>query len=252
MTHHNHSPSAASLEALIRLAAIPGPSGWEGAVADWVERACRNLPGVETRRIGDLLLVARGRPRTAVVAHLDTTGFTLGYDGAAIPIGQADARGGEALRRVQGAGERWSEEATGRLEKVGSGLRIAGEGAPGSAWVYADPVREKGGVLTGPYLDNRAGVWIALRALELARDVVVAFTTAEERSGRGALVAARWLVERYGVRQAIISDITWDTSHVHCGHGPAISLRDRFMPRQAYLERVLALAEKSGLPFQRE
>jgi putative aminopeptidase FrvX len=142
--------------------------------------------------------------------------------------------------------------ATARLEKRGGGLAIAGEGEPGSAWVYADAVREQGGVLVGPYLDNRAGVWIALRALQLARDVVVAFTTGEEHSGRGALIAACWLVERYGVRQAIISDITWDTAHVHCGSGPAISLRDRFVPRRTYLARVLAIAARSGLPHQIE
>jgi putative aminopeptidase FrvX len=131
---------------------------------------------------------------------------------------------------------------------------LAGEaaGTPGSAWIYAEPLRREGSRLVGPYLDNRAGVWSALRVLERAPAVLVVFTTGEEHSGRGALIAARALVEEFHVAQALISDITWHTEHVHCGRGPAVSLRDRFLPRQAYLERVLAAAEAAGVPYQRE
>src|SRR5262249_49175126 len=58
--------------------------------------------------------------------------------------------------------------------------------------------------------------------------------------------------EEFGVNQALISDITWHTDHVRCGHGPAVSLRDRYLPRWTFLERVLAAAEASSVPFQRE
>jgi putative aminopeptidase FrvX len=88
--------------------------------------------------------------------------------------------------------------------------------------------------------------------LEQCTSVAVAFTTGEEHSGQGAFVCGRYLYERYGIDQALISDITWDTSDVRCGEGVAISLRDRMVPRQRFLDRVFAIAETSGLPFQRE
>ena len=50
----------------------------------------------------------------------------------------------------------------------------------------------------------------------------------------------------------MIADLTWHTKHIKCGRGVAVSLRDSCLPRQRYLDRVLALAETSGLPFQRE
>jgi putative aminopeptidase FrvX len=74
----------------------------------------------------------------------------------------------------------------------------------------------------------------------------------EEHSGRGAAVCGRIVAEELGIRQALISDITWHTEHIHRGRGPAVSLRDRFVPRQIFLERVLELADASRIPFQRE
>ena len=68
----------------------------------------------------------------------------------------------------------------------------------------------------------------------------------------GALLCARRLSETLGITQALVADLTWHTKHVRCGRGVAVSLRDSCLPRRRYLDRVLALAETSGLPFQRE
>jgi putative aminopeptidase FrvX len=236
------------MDRLLELAALPGPSGSEGPVADYVEAACRRLPGVATRRVGDVVIAARGQARTGVIAHMDTVGFTLGYGRALLPIGHPAVKGGEALRSTS------APEGRGTVDRQGDASFLAGaeEGVPGSAWIYADPLRREGSRLVGPYLDNRAGVWNALTVLERAPAALVVFTTGEEHSGRGALIAARALVEEYRVTQALISDITWHTDHVHCGRGPAVSRRDRFLPRRAFLERVLAAAEASGVPYQQE
>ena len=60
------------------------------------------------------------------------------------------------------------------------------------------------------------------------------------------------MVEDHGVYQALISDITWVTDGVKPGDGPAISLRDRNIPRKAFLDKILKLAAVSGLPYQME
>ena len=52
--------------------------------------------------------------------------------------------------------------------------------------------------------------------------------------------------------QAIISDITWVTEGVPHGKGVAISLRDSLIPRKSYVDRIIAIAKKSKIPFQLE
>ncbi|MDQ2798401.1 MAG: M20/M25/M40 family metallo-hydrolase, partial [Armatimonadota bacterium] len=132
--------------------------------------------------------------------------------------------------------------------------KVAGKtnAPPGSRWVYAAAPQEKDGEIAAPYLDNRAGVWAALHVLRHCPRVAVAFTSYEETRGVGALLCARRLFEAYGITQALIADLTWHTKDIKCGKGVAVSLRDSCLPRGRYLDRILALAETSGLPFQRE
>jgi putative aminopeptidase FrvX len=237
------------VERLQQLLDIEGPSGDEGAVADYVEREIERIPDVRRERLGDTLIAVRGEPRVAVMAHLDTVGFTLGYGGELIRIGSPQAKAGYPLRSRTGdtilRGSIRMQDRTAHLEG-------APEARPGSRWVFdAPPIRE-GDVLRGAYFDNRAGVWSALRVLEQCRNVAVAFTVCEEQSGRGAHIAARRLWETLRIARVLISDITWHTEHIRRGKGPAISLRDQFVPRQRFLDEIVALAGQSGLPYQIE
>lgn len=238
------------LDLLLQLHQIPGPSGDEGAIADFVEERCKAVAGAGVWRVGDLVLATRGKPKVAVFAHLDTIGFTLGYDRELIPIGGPHVQGDERLREAGGKG-------TGRLkvrQRDGKPVwELSGKkGKPGSRWVYDGPLVVKKGRVRGPYLDNRAGVWNALVTLERCPDVAVVFTPGEEHSGKGALLGARFVHEELGITRALISDITWDTDSIKNGKGPAISFRDRYVPRQRFLDQVVAAAMESGLPFQRE
>lgn len=239
------------LDLLWQLLAIDGPSGDEGALADWLE-ACvgREWPDARRERLGDSLIVVRGgRPTLALFAHTDTTGFTLGHDRELIPIGGPSPRDKEPIRPAGGP------DGGNRLKfRKGGGWKLTGktDAPPGSRWVYATKPKRDGDEITSPYLDNRAGVWAALQTLGRCPSVAVAFTVGEELSGQGAFVCARRLWEPHGITRALISDITWHTKHIKGCDGVAVSLRDRFVPRQRFLNRVLALAETSGVPFQRE
>lgn len=238
------------MELLQELQQIPGPSGDEGRVADFIESYAGRVKNVTLRRVGDLVVATRGTPRVSVFAHTDTVGFTLGYGRALIPIGGPHTEGGERLREVDGPGKGQI-----KLRQQGSDTarRLGGkQGEPGSRWVYAAPLVFKKGRVSGPYLDNRAGVWNALRTLERCSDVAVFFTPGEEHGGKGAMLAARLACEEWGIARALISDITWHTGSIKNGKGPAISFRDRSIPRQRFLEAVLHAAEASGIPFQRE
>jgi putative aminopeptidase FrvX len=244
---------------LDRLFAIDSPAGDESAMADflvdWIDSshsrsAGSGKPHVDIVRLRDCLVVAKGeRPSVALFAHIDTTGFTAGYDGALIPIGTPAAKVGDLLRV---AGD--SSATTGVIAgSEDEGWSLTGlDATPGQRLVYASRPMEAGGVLRSPYIDNRAGVWAVLKALQSCDRIALALTTGEETSGGGAAICARCLHESLGITKALVSDITWDTAHVHSGKGVAISRRDRYVPSQKYVDRLISLAAESGLPYQIE
>lgn len=254
------------MEQLLALLALPGVCGDEGPVADWLENELRSQSSVVLLRLSDCVIAIRGTPRVAIFAHIDTTGFTLGYGCRLIPIGDPDPKDGDPVRLATAAAavDAATEPGWGTVylrDKHGDDLRLRRMGGadctgttPGTRWIYNRPPQfdDAGGILTAPYLDNRAGVWCALRVLERCENIAIAFTTGEEQHGHGARVCADWLYRERGITQALIADMTWHTRHTPRGGGPVISLRDACCPRQAFLERVLAFAEASGIPFQRE
>ena len=47
-------------------------------------------------------------------------------------------------------------------------------------------------------------------------------------------------------------DITWITEGVQFHKGVVISIRDKFIPRKKFIDRIISLAKDSGIPFQLE
>lgn len=246
-------------DTLLELLAIPGVSGDEGAIADWLESLVSSWEGVSLTRIGDNVLAVKGNPKTAIFAHTDTIGYTLSYRDALIPVGSPLPEDRDQLRCADGL--------TGRLRiregKDKSGIRVElrnvvnpkgkeVEAVPGSRWVYARKPKIDNGFITSPYLDNRAGVWTALRALYRSPNIAVAFTTGEEQHGHGARVCADWLYRTHAITQSLIADLTWHTEDTPCGKGVVISLRDAFSPRQRFLDRIVSLAQESKILHQKE
>jgi len=244
-------PVEYSLDLLWELLEHDSPAGDEGPLADWLEDwLAREVPDAAIERLGDSRVVTHGpQPSVAIFAHLDTTGWTQGYNKQLLRIGGPDGEPGDPIRP---AGQPGTENTLAR-RKDGS-WKVGGKTSerPGSRWVYAGLPAVSSGRITAPYLDNRAGPWATLHALRSCPEIAAAFTVQEETGGSGAQLCARHLFEAHGIRQALVADLTWHTRHIKCGRGVAVSLRDSSLPRQRYLDRVLALAETSGLPFQRE
>jgi putative aminopeptidase FrvX len=112
--------------------------------------------------------------------------------------------------------------------------------------------RETDTTVQSCYLDNRLGVWNALRLCETLQDGIVVFSAWEEHGGGSVAYLAKYINETYGVKQALISDITWVTEGVHAGAGVVISLRDSLIPRRSYVERIRRIAQEAGIPHQLE
>lgn len=198
----------------------------------------------------DCIMLKFGTPRTAIFAHMDSIGFTVRYENQLVPIGGPDVDAGYKLVGKDSFGE---IECT--LE-VDDDHRISYDFGRaidrGTELVFKQEFIESAESIQTCYLDNRLGVFNALKVAENLKDGLIVFSCREEHGGGTVPFLAKYMYEKLNIRQALISDITWVTDGVLPGEGVVISMRDKGLPRKQYLNRIIDLAERSGIPYQLE
>ena len=112
--------------------------------------------------------------------------------------------------------------------------------------------RETETTIHSPYLDNRLGCLNALILAETMESGAIVFSTYEEHGGNSVGFCAKYLQDTYGLREALISDITWVTDGVKHGGGVAISMRDSGIPRRKFLNQIIQEADASNVTYQLE
>ncbi|SNR70215.1 MULTISPECIES: M20/M25/M40 family metallo-hydrolase [Hymenobacter] len=244
------------LETLCRVAA---PSGNEAPLTkfllDYIQRyqsSWRTLPTLlQGEEFQDCIILVFGKPRTAVFAHIDSIGFTVRYGRQLVRIGGPDVETGYQLVGQDTEGPILCrlvvDENTGALSHD-----FHREIERGTELTFQCDFRETETTVQSCYLDNRLGVWNALRLCETLEDGIIVFSCWEEHGGGSVAYLAKYIYETYGVRQALISDITWVTEGVQPGLGVAISMRDSLIPRRSYVERIRRIAQEAGIPHQLE
>lgn len=202
----------------------------------------------------DCIVLIFGKPRTAVYAHIDSIGFTVRYGRGLLKIGGPEVKEGYKLTGTDSKGKITCELLP--IETEHGYLKLeyvySRQIERGTTLVFKQNWKETKDYIQTCYLDNRLGVWNALQLCETITDGAIVFTTYEEHGGGMANYLARFLFEKYGVLQALISDISWVTEGVHAGKGPVITLRDGSIPRKVFVDKILSLAKKSKVAFQPE
>ncbi|MBK9191984.1 MAG: M20/M25/M40 family metallo-hydrolase [Crocinitomicaceae bacterium] len=202
----------------------------------------------------DALILVFGKPTTAVYAHMDSIGFTVGYDNHLIRIGSPVTQDGIELVGRDSRGEIETELLVMEHEDGEKHMqcvykRKIDRGTPLS---FKPDFRETKQFIQSPYLDNRLGIWIALQLAKTLENGVIVFSTYEEHHGGSAGFLARFLYEKFKIRQALICDITWVTDGISHGKGVAVSMRDYSIPRRNYVQRIIQIAEKNKIKYQLE
>lgn len=205
---------------------------------------------IEGDFIHDNLILVFGKPRTAIFAHMDSIGFTVRYQNQLVPIGGPDAESGYLL-----VGED-------KLGPIECKLVIDEESRPfydfpraidtGTTLTFKPMLDTSDGKLKGPYMDNRLGIYNALKVCETLKDGIVVFSSFEEHGGGSVPLLLDYIQANFPIKQALVSDITWVTEGVVHGGGVVISLRDRNIPRRLFLDRILEYADESGIDYQVE
>jgi len=201
------------------------------------------------KRFQDNLIMVFGKPRTAVFAHLDSIGFTVRYNNEIVKIGGPVSDEGIVL-----VGEDSNGKIEGKIIKNKDGMFIDFYRTieRGTSLTFKVDFRDTDEFIQSCYMDNRLGVWNCLEVAKTLENGIIVFSSWEEHGGGSAGYLGKFIQEKYGVMQALISDITWVTHGVEHGKGCAISLRDSGIPRKSFINKVIAIAKKTDINFQLE
>lgn len=244
------------MELLKQLVDIHAPSGEEYRVKDFIleyvethKAEWTTAPQIIQDGLQDGLILIFGKPRTAVYAHMDSIGFTVGYDNELIKIGGPSTSGNWELvgRDSQGI-------VNGTLITSDDSLKLQCKRKVdrGTSLTFKSHFEQTENYIQSPYIDNRLGVYNALKLCKTLEHGAIAFTCFEEHKGGSAQFLAGKLYQEHGISQALISDITWVTQGVIDGDGVAISIRDGSIPRRRFIDHIIGLAAKSDIPYQIE
>ena len=198
----------------------------------------------------DCIVLKFGKPRTAIFAHIDSVGFTVRYFNQLLPIGSPDAPMGTKLVGQDSLGEIECEL---EYDKEDHAFYKFGRQVDrGTSLTYKVNFRETKTHIESAYLDNRLGVYNALKVAEKLKDGVIVFSCWEEHGGGSVPYLAKFIHEKWGIIQALVSDITWVSDGVDHGKGVVISMRDRNLPRRSFVDKIISIATKRNIDFQLE
>lgn len=246
------------LKKLVEVRALASDEGkLKDFIIDYVSTNAKNW-AVEPKLIHgkgfqDCLILVFGKPTTAIYAHMDSIGFSTGYNKELIKVGGPRLLDGIQLVGSDSQGEILTElMLIEEDDHTNCRYVFDREIDRGTLLSFKPNFRETEEFVQSPYMDNRLGVWNALKVAETMENGAIVFSTYEEHGGNAVGFCAKYLMEEYGVYQALISDITWVTDGVKHGGGVAVSMRDSGLPRRSYLNKIIDLAKESGVKFQLE
>ena len=202
----------------------------------------------------DALILVFGNPRTAVYAHIDTIGYSVGYENELIRVGGPKNIDGTILVGNDSQGTVEGELMIFENEYNQERIQLSHERIidRGTLLSFKPDFKETKEYVQSPYLDNRLGVYVALQLAETMENGAIVFSTYEEHGGNSVGACAKYLMNNYDVFQALICDITWVTPGVVHKGGVAISMRDSMLPRRKYLNKIISIANDSGIKSQLE
>ncbi|HKR03593.1 MAG TPA: M20/M25/M40 family metallo-hydrolase [Bacteroidia bacterium] len=246
------------MQLLKKLISIHAPSGNEAAMTEFLLNYIReNSKGwkvIPKIFYGDgfqnCIVLVFGKPKTAVFAHIDSIGFTVRYNNELVKIGGPHIESGNKLTGADSKGNIECVLMVDEDENIK--YRFEREIERGTDLVFKANFREEKDFVQSNYLDNRLGVWVALKLSETLKNGAIVFSCWEEHGGGSAGYLAKFLYEKFKVRQALISDITWITEGVTHNKGVVVSMRDVGIPRKVFVDRVISILKEEKILFQLE
>ena len=245
------------MKLLKKLCSIHAPSGEENNISEFIiEYVNSNMQNWKVKPkifsgdgFQDSIILSFGQPKTAIYAHMDSIGFTVKYNNEIIKIGGPVVKNGIELVGSDSKGK-----IEGKIIKKNEKIFIDfnREIDRGTSLTFKMNFKESNDYIQSCYLDNRLGVWNALKVAENLENGIIVFSCWEEHGGGSVGFLTNFIHTKYNISQALISDITWVTEGVKAGEGVAISLRDSGIPRKKFVNKIIDLAKKNNISYQLE
>ena len=245
------------MKLLKKLCSIHAPSGEENNISEFIiEYVNSNMQNWKVKPkiysgdgFQDSIILSFGKPKTAIYAHMDSIGFTVKYNNEIIKIGGPVVKNGIELVGSDSKGK-----IEGKVIKKNEKIFIdfKREIDRGTSLTFRMNFKESNDYIQSCYLDNRLGVWNALKVAEKLENGIIVFSCWEEHGGGSVGFLTNFIYTKYNISQALISDITWVTEGVKAGEGVAISLRDSGIPRKKFVNKIIDLAKKNNISYQLE
>jgi putative aminopeptidase FrvX len=248
---------------LKELCQIHAPSGNEAGMKDFIlkyikehSKDWKHKPKViHGKGFQDNIILVFGKPRTAIFAHMDSIGFTVRYGKQLVKIGGPMIKTGFKLVGSDKHGMQEVELNSVEDKKSGHAkLEYKGQRdfERGTELVFKADWRETEHHLQCCYMDNRLGVYSALKVAETLKNGAIVFSSWEEHGGGSVSYLQKYLQEEYKIDQGLISDISWISDGVHYAKGPVISMRDSLIPRRSFINRIIKIADENKCAYQLE
>ena len=276
------------LELIKELCAIPGVSGREDAVREYIIGKIEGHAEYHVDALGNLIVFKKGKKpanhKVMLDAHMDEVGFIItgitpegflrftkvgGIDtrvalGRAVKVGEHGISGVLGVKPIHLLDKK--EEADMPKDDdlyidIGAESREEAEkyvSLGDSAWFDSAEFEMGDGFIKSKALDDRAGCAALIEMIrgELEYDAWFSFSVQEEIGLRGAGVAAFGIAPEYAIvvettTAADISGVKGEKRVCVCGEGGAVSFMDRstLYSRELY-NKAFEVADKYGIPCQ--
>ena len=245
------------MKLLKKLCSIHSPSGEENRISEFIiDYVKSNMHDWKVKPkifsgdgFQDSIILSFGTPRTAIYAHMDSIGFTVKYNNEIIKIGGPVVEEGIEL---VGTDSKGNIEAKIIKKDDKTFIDFKRKIDRGTSLTFKMNFKETDNYIQSCYLDNRLGVWNALKVAENLEDGIIVFSCWEEHGGGSVGFLTNFIHSKYNINKALISDITWVTEGVKAGKGVVISLRDSGIPRRSFVNKIITLAKSHSIHYQLE
>lgn len=247
------------MELLQQLCSIFAPSGEEWRMKEFLlwyvkTNMCnwKTTPVIyNDLALQDSVMLVFGKPRTALFAHVDSTGFTARYNNELVPIGGPACKDNDNIvyyyNNILNVTKIKIDNNT---EKIYCTEKRTLE--PGTTFTYKPYFKIVNNKIFSPYLDNRLGVWTLLNVAKTLENGIIVFSCYEEHGGGSIEKLSKIIYNKFNITQALIADITWATEGIFVNNGVVVSLRDKYIPRFKYVEKIRNILNKNNFKYQTE
>ncbi|MFX0085145.1 MAG: M42 family metallopeptidase [Candidatus Hodarchaeota archaeon] len=259
---------------------IPGQSGFEGPIRNYIEKKLNVFGQISRDRLGSVICEIKGDSsqgiKIFISAHMDTCGFLVHSieSNGKIKCINFGYRNVEACHLQPVAISTKDGYISGLLNAVKEGDKLSFTIDIGirsmvqttdMGILAGDPIHfinapvllgvPSNRIICSPRLDNRFGIFELLLLAETFQkappmnDIYLVATVEEEVGARGAKTAASMVKPDL----ALILDATYDEHPVSMGKGPVITLSDRSVLLSSDIRNyLLKLAKNENIPIQTE